>query len=219
MNTHVIKREINGIELSFTDIQHSLTVQSVFNELNNDCYGLEQISLSKNDTIIDVGANVGMFSIYAKKKFGCKIISFEPVPENYNNFLFNIELNGLSLDDFELHNTAITNIENGTIVIGTPLTNTGGSSVYHVGNISNTCNTETLSKYITDDCKYIKIDCEGGEYDIIPAILNDLKNVKYIGIEYHKFNNDQDPHKLHDTLISIFNGEIYGSPSNFAYSY
>jgi FkbM family methyltransferase len=200
---------IGGIELTFEDVAQSNTVPYVLGEFELDFYGLEQIQLSPNDTVIDIGANIGMFSIYVKKKFGCKIIAFEPVPMNFEQFKKNIILNGLSLDDFELHNVAITDVEGGEIKIGTPIYNTGGSSTFFITDEMVTCKTETIDKYITDECTYLKIDCEGGEYAIIPTILDKLANIKYIGIEYHKFTDEQDPKALHALLKSVFNGPIF----------
>jgi FkbM family methyltransferase len=201
-------RNIDGINLTFEDVSASNTVPYVFGELQSDYYGLNSINLSKDDIVIDIGGNVGMFSIYVKKKFNCKVISFEPVPMNYEQFKINMVLNGLELNDIELHNKAITNVEGGEMKIGTNLYNTGGSSVYVVGDINSICETETIDKYITSGCKYLKIDCEGGEYDIIPSILDKLNQFDYIGIEYHKFNN-QNPSLLHKLIEENFNGEIF----------
>jgi len=200
---------VHGIELKFIDLKSSGTVDCVFTELQRDDYGLEQIQLSPEDVIIDVGANVGMFSIYAKKKFNCKVIAFEPVPLNFENFKENIKLNGLSLEDFELHNTAITSIEGDIIEIGTPDYNTGGSSIFHKGNIISKCLTEKLNKYITNSCKYLKIDTEGAEYDIVPNIIDKINIFSYIGIEYHRFNSSQNPLELHSLLKEHFKGKIF----------
>ena len=200
---------VGGIELTFEDIATSNTVPFVFGELRSDYYGLEKIQLSENDIVLDIGANVGMFSIYAKKKFGCKVIAFEPVLSNFEQFQKNIILNGLSLSDIELHNTAITDVEGGEIKIGTPKDNTGGSSAFYHTHDMPICKTETIDKYITEGCVYLKIDCEGGEYAIIPTILDKLNQFKYIGIEYHKFSASQDPIALHKSIESVFNGEIF----------
>jgi FkbM family methyltransferase len=200
---------VGGIELTFEDIATSNTVPFVFGELRSDYYGLEKIQLSENDIVLDIGANVGMFSIYAKKKFGCRVIAFEPVLSNFEQFQKNIILNGLSLSDIELHNTAITDVEGGEIKIGTPKDNTGGSSAFYHTHDMPICKTETIDKYITEGCVYLKIDCEGGEYAIIPTILDKLNQFKYIGIEYHKFSAAQDPIALHKSIESVFNGEIF----------
>jgi FkbM family methyltransferase len=214
METKIFSGEVNGISLNFIDLVNSGTPSCVFTELQRDDYGLEQINLSPEDTVIDIGANIGMFSIYIKKKFGCKVIAFEPVSVNFEHFKKNIELNGLSINDFELHNVAITSKENDIIQIGTPPYNSGGSSIFHKCDIISNCKTERLHKYITKDCKYLKIDTEGGEFEIIPDILDVLNNFKYIGIEYHTFMNNHNPLELHNLIVSNFKGQIFGQIPN-----
>lgn len=209
METRLVKGVVNGISLKFKDLKSSGTTDCVFIELQRNDYGLENIQLKSDDIVIDIGANIGMFSIYVKKKFGCKVIAFEPVPLNFKHFKENILLNGLQLSDFQLHNVAITDVENGEIEIGTPEYNTGGSSVFHKCNIISKCKTETLHKYITPNCKYLKVDVEGGEYVIIPNIINELNSFSYLGIEYHKFLANQDPKKLHEQIKNNFNGTIF----------
>jgi FkbM family methyltransferase len=208
METKIWKRVVNNIELSFKDISESNTVPYVFGELESDYYGLEKIELSPKDIVIDIGANVGMFSIYVKKKFGCNIIAFEPVLLNYNHFKENILLNGLKLEDFELHNTAIAAKED-IVKIGTPYYNTGGSSIFYNCENMQECKTERLDKYITDDCKYLKIDTEGGEYEIVPDIINKINTFLYVGIEYHKYYSSHNPKELHNLIVSNFKGKLF----------
>lgn len=203
-------QKIHGINLTFEDISTSSTVPYVFNELLVDVYGLNKIILSEDDVVIDIGGNVGMFSIYVKKKFNCKVIAFEPVLMNFEQFKKNIILNNLSLDDIELHNTAITNIENGEIKIKTQLFNTGGSSFFlNWSDYDSICKTERIDKYINNNCKYIKIDCEGGEHEIIPSMLHKLTHVKYIGIEYHDYIKEHNSAELNNLLKRHFKGEIF----------
>jgi len=209
METRIVEGMVYGIPLMFKDLKASGTADCVFAELVRNDYGLEGIELSPNDTVIDIGANIGMFSIYVKKKFGCRVIAFEPVPLNFEHFKENILLNGLELSDFELHNIAITDIEGGVVYIGTPEYNTGGSSIYHKCDIQNACKTEILHKYIDNTCKYLKIDTEGGEYSIIPSILGELNKFKYLGIEFHKFTHEHSPIDLYNSIEANFNGTIF----------
>jgi len=48
--------------------------------------------ISKGDVLYDVGANIGVFSLYAAKK-GIHVIAFEPESSNYHVLNRNIELN------------------------------------------------------------------------------------------------------------------------------
>lgn len=200
---------INGIELCFLDCAHSFTVPMVFKELKDDIYGVENASLEPQDTVIDVGANVGMFSIYVNKKFGCKIIAFEPLKENYDNFKRNILLNRLNPDDFEIYNFAVTDKSGDFLKIGVQDWNLGGSSLYYKnsGN-SQIVETITLKEFINPSCKFLKMDCEGSEHLIIPSIIDVINTFKYIGIEYHDVKNVGDALELKSYLEKKFTGQI-----------
>ena len=52
--------------------------------------------VKEGDVVVDLGANIGYFSLLAAKLVGKKgkVYSFEPEPRNYNYLLKNIELNG-----------------------------------------------------------------------------------------------------------------------------
>lgn len=51
--------------------------------------------LNKDDVLWDVGANVGIYSIYAALVTGCKVVAIEPGAANYWTLCKNIELNKL----------------------------------------------------------------------------------------------------------------------------
>lgn len=50
---------------------------------------------SKGDVMVDVGANVGMYTIWAAKTRGARVFAFEPEAQNYALLNRNIVLNGL----------------------------------------------------------------------------------------------------------------------------
>ena len=52
-------------------------------------------TLAADDILWDVGANVGMYSIYAARFRRCKVIAFEPESQNFAVLVRNISLNGL----------------------------------------------------------------------------------------------------------------------------
>ena len=52
-------------------------------------------SFSPADVLVDVGANVGMYTIWAAKTRGVKVFGFEPEAQNYALLNRNIMLNGL----------------------------------------------------------------------------------------------------------------------------
>ena len=50
--------------------------------------------VQKGSTVIDIGANIGYYSLVAAKK-GAKVLAFEPAPEHFSQLKKNIALNNL----------------------------------------------------------------------------------------------------------------------------
>ncbi|MDR1942676.1 MAG: FkbM family methyltransferase [Endomicrobium sp.] len=77
--------------------------------LHRDDYKLNCIDFNQMDVVIDIGANIGMISIYLAKKYPfLKIYSFEPVKCNYEKFKKNIELNKIPNGVINIQNKAVT---------------------------------------------------------------------------------------------------------------
>lgn len=76
----------------------------IYNEIfNEDCYDVAQ--LPEKPFLIDVGANIGMFSIYMKRKFPeARIMAFEPAPVTYDMHR-NLKLHNAT--DVETHRCAL----------------------------------------------------------------------------------------------------------------
>ena len=68
-------------------------VSSLFTKEPTTCPWID--TFSADDVFFDVGANVGMYSIYAAQFRGCRVFSFEPESQNYAELNKSIWLNGL----------------------------------------------------------------------------------------------------------------------------
>lgn len=131
----------------------------------------------------DFGAHIGSFSVYATSK-GADVVAFEPVPENYDLLVRNLEQN--NLDSFcIIHNKAVTKDGRDVEMVVTP---------YNYGACSTLMWTENEHITVpsiparlvglgmnTDDC--IKMDIEGAEYEILGEF--DLSKVKKLVLEFH----------------------------------
>src|SRR5262245_9977901 len=53
-------------------------------------------SLPKDAVLWDIGANIGVFSLYAAARSQCSVLAFEPAAANFHVLARNIELNGLA---------------------------------------------------------------------------------------------------------------------------
>lgn len=72
--------------------------ENMADELKRSLKGyLEKYSLKPGDTVIDCGAYVGEFTLYAAKAVGPsgRVVAFEPGPEIFKRLTANIELNNL----------------------------------------------------------------------------------------------------------------------------
>jgi hypothetical protein len=73
---------LGGQRFIFCDLINSDTVRMVANEIGCDSYDFSSINFKDRNVVIDIGGNVGMFSIFLAKKFPfLKISAFQPVKE------------------------------------------------------------------------------------------------------------------------------------------
>ncbi len=95
---NVLRKSIKKFNISFptTDNLYELIsnywiISAVFIA---DCYNGKEL-IKKQDIVLDVGANVGLFSILASKKTKNKIYSFEPYSLNYKCLVKNLKNNNV----------------------------------------------------------------------------------------------------------------------------
>ena len=191
----------------FQDSILSESVNMIAHELNNNEYDFN-IDFKEGDIVIDIGANVGMVSILLAKKFPfLKIYSFEPLKENYDNFIKNIELNNIPKGVITAENKAVTK-DGRLITMSINSANKGGSSTTDVISINSIMTKENsqvesitleeiFKKYYINKLKLLKIDCEGSEYEILyNADTNLLKNIENLRGEFHENKNLTDEYDI-----------------------
>jgi FkbM family methyltransferase len=159
--------------------------------------------LKENDTFLDIGANVGAYTILASGEAKCRSIAIEPIPSTFNYLKRNIELNQLD-DKVKLYNIGVSN-KNDNLYF----TNNKDSMNHVVKNNSpNSIMVEvhTIDEIIKEKISFIKIDVEGYEKYVLDGtkrILNE-DELNVIQIELNSFGkkyNSFDP-DIHDLLQS-----------------
>ena len=143
---------------------------------------------------IDIGANVGAFPIVNHNKFK-RIICIEPSEYSFNECI----KNNNRFDNVEVHNLAVSKTDGDVIKLRKCLgENTSGnaSTVAHESwstdefELIKTISYKGLfKKFGIEKIDYLKIDCEGGEYDFL--IDQDLSKIDYLGIEIHVLLNEK----------------------------
>lgn len=220
---------LKDMNFFFYDSILSTAMKTVSYDINNT-YNFDNINFKEGDIVIDIGANIGMVSIFLAKKFPfLKIYSFEPSIENYKNFMKNIELNNIPDGIIYPHNLAVTK-DNRNIDMIIPIEFPVGGASHEIRDFDshiwhNYClNIQSISidnifkKYNIEKCKLLKIDCEGSEFEILYNTSPDnLKKCEYMRGEFHgteKQNNDlflhcskyiQYPEYKHLDLTQYFN--------------
>ena len=173
----------------------------IINEIWIDkCYE-KDFKINSNMIILDLGANQGLFSLYALSK-GAFVYSYEPDNNNYSLLKENIKLNNLENKNKSFPYAVST--KNGTIDLYSPgknktantaLISTSGDYITGLQNIDNyevehqQVKTISLEKILSglNNIDLLKIDCEGAELDILKsASFESLKKVKNIVMEIHK---------------------------------
>lgn len=150
-------------------------------------YSKPGFEINSEDIVIDVGAHIGLFTLYASQF--CtkgKIYSFEPVKENYNLLLKNIKSNNLNQEN--CFNLAVSN-SNQPIKLYLN-EDESGHSMLSESNQSTTVDSISLQKFFDENnierCNFLKLDCEGAEYEILKNLpITYLKKIDKMVIEYH----------------------------------
>jgi FkbM family methyltransferase len=139
-------------------------------------------NLKKGQSFLDVGANVGYFSILAAE-LGALVTSFEPSSENREYLLKNFIENGIS--GLTIHKQALSNF-NGETTLYTGKTPGEHSIKNNYHNESGEGEKVEVRRYdnITNEVPdWIKIDVEGAEKSVLegmPHVLNTDKPVVLI---------------------------------------
>lgn len=160
--------------------------------------------LGGNGSILDIGANVGLFTLsFYQKNHNYTYHLFEPVPSTFKALEKTIALNNISIDSVKLYNIGMSNIA-GSFDFYIPASNEAASLVANTdefyrkrSDIWGTytgndeidvvkCKVCKLDDFVEenkiDNIKFIKIDVEGNE----KAVLEGAKNTicKYMPIIY-----------------------------------
>jgi len=138
-------------------------------------------SITKGMNVIDIGANIGVYTVLVAEKVGNigKVIAVEPEPENYKQLLENIKLN--NLQNVTPINIALTDHE-GSEKLYLSASGSGGHSLIIPENKNSytSVQVETLDKLLKElDIRKIdimKIDTEGAEIPILKGAEKTLRD-------------------------------------------
>ncbi|TSC82475.1 MAG: FkbM family methyltransferase [Parcubacteria group bacterium Gr01-1014_20] len=149
--------------------------------------------IKENSIVIDIGANIGVFSVKAAEASkNVKVLSFEPFPRNFEMLKTNIALNKLEkrIQPFQ----AAVGQKGGKQTLFFRPGDSGGGSFKRYGNEAELSSVEVSTVTLEDifssnrieSCDFMKIDCEGAEEEILTTAPRDIfKKIRTMTIEWH----------------------------------
>ena len=167
---------------------HDLDVAVLFQVFCERVYGRKR----DNTVVLDIGANIGSFALYAAFNGAKRIFAFEPNGEAYGCMLQNIERNalGATIRPFRL---AVTGKSNEVIRIPTAASPKNRISRQAIETENE--NYESVEAISLNDIfakeglscvDLLKLDCEGSDYDIIATTdVATFAKIREIVLEYH----------------------------------
>ncbi len=171
-----------------------------------DCYRLKEIEDSTSFTFLDVGANIGTFSLAVAERFeGAVGIAIEPVPLTFRFLRRNLAQNGIG-GSVAPEWGAITS-QGETMEIHWNSRDSSTASSLLRGGIDAVAisvpafRLEDVVESFDDGIDLVKIDIEGAEYGLLTDIVSLVQTVsiRRLIIEYH----DVDGHGVPEILAAL----------------
>jgi FkbM family methyltransferase len=151
-------------------------------------YRADELNLTKDSVVVDIGAHVGVVSISLAKTYGCKVYAYEPNGKNFERLINNTVGNGVD-PLVQCWQFAVTG-DGRKVQISDNPDNSGGGNIY--GTEGDKVASVTLASILEEvggEIDLLKIDCEGAEFEIL-ADTESLKHVHAIRGEFHGANGD-----------------------------
>ena len=148
--------------------------------------------IGPNDVVIDVGGNIGAFSVSAASAaVNGRVISFEPEPGNYALLKRNLARNGCT--NATPLQAAVSDTD-GMLQLHLNPSNLGGHSLLKRDGVDASQSVavpaiafrKVFDDYKLDRCDFLKMDCEGAEYQILYGLPREyFPRIRRLVMEYH----------------------------------
>jgi FkbM family methyltransferase len=167
-------------------------VWSLFQEIFvNECYTRDGFYRPKSvDSVLDLGANIGTFSLYLQSVArGIRIHCYEPSRETRAQLEKNLTENGL-LDFVTVHPFAITNREESRTLYFAGQSGSNSLFLDQVTEGGETVQCRTLAQAVEGcggNIDLLKIDTEGAEVEILDNVDPETwTKIQRVVLEYHE---------------------------------
>jgi FkbM family methyltransferase len=200
------------------DLKMNLYKDSVLSKIIYDGFEQEELNFVKNilkngDVFIDIGANVGLFSLIASQCVGKEgqVIAFEPAPTTFNRLLENQELNNIK--NIDARNIGLSD-ELGELLFY--VSDTGFDAWNSFAPSTNNKLQKQIAVRVTNldyelqnldkaKIKLVKIDVEGWEKYVLKGGEKFFKNFSpIVMVEFtdeNTFNAGYSVHEIYDVMV------------------
>jgi FkbM family methyltransferase len=152
--------------------------------IRNPYLGSGHLDVPDDAVVVDVGAHIGDFSLLVAQR--CRqgrVIAVEPVAEHVRILGDHVRMNGLA------HITCVHGAVGGaegmtTIAVRGAQSRQGGEGPA-LEDVRQTTLPRLMDDYQLPHIDLLKLDCEGAEWDILPAAETAFPRIRQICMEYH----------------------------------
>lgn len=179
----------SGVELEGPD---SVGLDFLFHETwVRGLYSPPGYEVGRGDVVIDVGANIGVFALYAATRApGVRVLAYEPFPGNVKWLRRNVERSGLT--NVEVRERAVGGRTGARVLHVSDdwiMHSLSGDGAAAPGGLEVECVSfdDLMRGEGVGRCDLLKLDCEGSEYEILEGCAPEtLARVRRIVGEYHE---------------------------------
>src|SRR6185312_4346344 len=157
-------------------------IQSIREVWMDQCYRLPFDAHPRS--LVDLGANIGLTSLWFAHRYGCTVLAVEPSPDNARIARLNLERNGIQAEVIE----AAVGPHDGTARFDDAVdSNVGHLNALGQGRLVTVVSMDTLLQKVPagTDVDLVKMDIEGGEGPLLKENLGWLQRVRSLIAEFH----------------------------------
>jgi len=200
----------NGLKFHLTSREMLYSAKFVFNEIFiRQRYYRKGFEIRPDDTVVDIGANMGMFVMWAAPQANRgRVLAIEPARQSFDCLQLNLDMNGLKNvialraavgkrgDRLDMIEYPGLNLVSHQASFPPPLTIRLWNCHRRKLAIKTTAICVSLDdlmdEYDLDTINYLKIDCEGGEYEILRNLPPRYwERIERISLEFHELCSHQ----------------------------
>jgi FkbM family methyltransferase len=186
-NIKIIRLRKSGLQFK---VRSAMDVWSIKETFLDRFYERCGFAVQPGWTVVDIGAGLGEYTLFAAQAPRTRVFGFEPFPTSFELLRANAALN--KLENIQAFDEAI-GAHTGTLTLdlssGDPLQfQSTASDATRAESITvrSSSLADAFDRLTLATCDLLKLDCEGAEYDILfNAPPNVLKRVRRIVMEYH----------------------------------